>query len=141
MSGSIVAAGYADVDIINTIEGFPERHGLATVKSLSRALGGAALNCACDMAMLDRSLTVKPLAMIGNDEYGKYVTDRLAEYPNIDLSQMRRGGSTAFTNVLDEENTRVRTFLVYRGANALFDIDTVDPSSFTHLSSVVAFSS
>lgn len=129
MSGSIVAAGYADVDIINTIESFPERHGLATVKALSRALGGAALNCACDLAMLDRSLTVKPLAMIGDDEYGRYVVDRLGEHPNIDLSQMRRGGSTAFTNVLDEEHTRVRTFLVYRGANALFDIDTVDPSA------------
>lgn len=127
MAGSIVAAGYADLDIINTIESFPERHGLATVKSISRALGGAAMNCGCDLAMLDPSLTIKPLAVIGDDEYGGYILRRLSEHKNMDLSFLLTGGSTAFTNVLDEEDTRVRTFLVYRGANALFDVDSVDP--------------
>jgi sugar/nucleoside kinase (ribokinase family) len=126
MNGSIVVAGYADVDIIKTIDNFPDRHGLVSVLDIKRALGGAACNCALDLARLDPALTVRPLALIGEDEYGAHILSEYAKHPNIDISLIRRGGRTAFTDVLDEEKTRVRTFLVYRGANADFDVDTVD---------------
>jgi sugar/nucleoside kinase (ribokinase family) len=126
MSGCIVAAGYADVDIIKTIETFPQRHGLVSIKNISYALGGAACNCGLDLAMLAPEITVKPMAIIGNDDHGAYVTSKFDKCANIDQSLMIRGGSTAFTDVLDEADTRVRTFLVYRGANTRFDVDCVD---------------
>lgn len=126
MSGCIVAAGYADVDIIKTIETFPQRHGLVSIKNISYALGGAACNCGLDLAMLAPEITVRPMAVTGDDEYGAYVTSKFDKCPNIDQSLMLKGGSTAFTDVLDEADTCVRTFLVYRGANTRFDVDCVD---------------
>ena len=129
MKPSIVAAGFADVDIIKTIETFPERHGLVSITNITRALGGAAFNCGLDLARLAPDTTIKPLAIYGDDEYGAYVDEQLGMYPNIDMSLMQRGGNTGFTDVLDEAGTSVRTFLAYRGANAKFDVDTVDVDS------------
>lgn len=125
MNGSIVVAGYADVDIIKTIDNFPDRHGLVSVLEIRRALGGAACNCALDLARLDPALWVRPLAVIGEDEDGAYILSEYKKYKNIDTSLIQYAGRTAFTDVLDEAHTRVRTFLVFRGANAYFDVDTV----------------
>lgn len=126
MKASVVAAGYAGIDIIKTIEAFPDRHGLVSIKNIAKALGGAVCNCALDIARLSPETVVKPMAMYGNDEYGAYMESEFARQPNIDMSLMIRGGTTGFTDVLDEADTRVRTFLVYRGANARFDVDSVD---------------
>ncbi len=126
MNGSIVVAGYADVDILKTIDNFPDRHGLVSVLDIGRALGGAACNCTLDLARLDPTLPVRPLALVGDDEYGAYLFSEYEKFKNIDTSLVQRAGRTAFTDVLDEAKTRVRTFLVFRGANASFDVDTVD---------------
>lgn len=126
MSNAIVAAGYADVDIIKTIETFPDRHGLVGIQNISYALGGAACNCGLDLAMLAPEVTIKPMCIIGNDANGAYVTSKFDKCPNIDQSLILRGGETAFTDVLDEADTRVRTFIVYRGANTTFGVDSVD---------------
>lgn len=126
MKPSIVAAGYADVDIIKTIETFPDRHGLVSITNINRALGGAACNCGLDLAKLAPDTVIKPLAIYGNDEHGAFIDEKFAECPNIDTSLVVRKGSTGFTDVLDEADTSVRTFLCYRGANAMFDVDTVD---------------
>ena len=129
MKSSIVAAGYADVDIIKTIETFPERHGLVSIKNITYALGGAACNCGLDLAMLAPDTVIKPMGVYGNDEYGAFIDKYFAKCPNIDTSLMVRSGSTGFTDVLDEADTSVRTFLTYRGANSTFDVDTVDVDS------------
>lgn len=129
MRSAIVAAGYADVDMIKTIETFPERHNLVSITKITRALGGAACNCGLDLARLAPDVTIKPLAVYGNDAYGEYVDSRFAEYSNIDTSLIKKAGVTGFTDVLDEADTSVRTFLAYRGANSLFDVDTVDVES------------
>jgi len=126
MRSAIVAAGYADVDIIKTIETFPERHGLVSITNITRALGGAACNCGLDLAKLAPDTVIKPMAVYGDDEYGAFIDKYFAECPNIDASLMVKGGSTGFTDVLDEADTSVRTFLTYRGANSMFDVDTVD---------------
>ena len=125
MQKAVVAAGYADVDIIKTLETFPARHGLVNVQKITRALGGAACNCALDLARLSPETRVRPLAALGRDEYGAYMEDCFRQQPNIDLSLLIYGGETAFTDVLDEADTRVRTFLAYRGANKTFDVDSV----------------
>ena len=36
MPKAVVAAGYADVDIIKTLETFPTRHGLVNVQKITR---------------------------------------------------------------------------------------------------------
>ena len=126
MRNAIVAAGYADVDMIKTIETFPERHNLVSITKITRALGGAACNCGLDLARLAPDITIKPMAVYGSDAYGEYIDSRFAEYSNIDTSLIKKAGVTGFTDVLDEADTSVRTFLAFRGANSMFDVDTVD---------------
>ena len=126
MKSSIVSAGYAGIDIIKTIEAFPERHGLVSITNISMALGGAVCNCGVDMAKLSPETIIKPMAMYGDDQYGSYMMEELNKLPNMDTSLMIRDKTTGFTDVLDEAETKVRTFLVHRGSNSLFDVDTVD---------------
>lgn len=126
MKSSIVSAGYAGIDIIKTIETFPERHGLVSITNIAMALGGAVCNCGVDLAKLAPDTIIKPMAMYGDDEYGRYMMREMGAIPNMDTSLMIPGKSTGFTDVLDEADTRVRTFLVHRGSNSMFDVDTVD---------------
>lgn len=126
--GGIVCAGYAGADIIKTISAFPERHGLVSVTNIRASLGGAVCNCALDLARLSPETTVKPMANIGYDEYGAAIMSEFGKFPNIDTSLIRREGRTGFTDVLDEAATRVRSFLVYRGANADFGVESVNPA-------------
>lgn len=130
MKKGVVVAGYADLDLIKTIATFPNRHGLVETVNISEALGGAACSCSLDMALLEPETTVYPLAVVGNDAYGEEIIRRLSVPENIDLSLMRREGRTAFTDVLDEADTRVRTFLCFRGANKLLSEESIDPKEF-----------
>ena len=125
----IVVAGYAGLDLIKTIRNFPIRHGLVEMTNLSRALGGAVCNCGLDMARLEPDTTVYLLAVVGRDANGEEMLTRLAEQPNIDLTLIRREGETGFTDVLDEAETRVRTFICFRGANQLLSEEMIDPSA------------
>ena len=129
MKKGVVVAGYADLDIIKTISAFPTRHGLVEITGLNRALGGAACNCALDMARLEPETTVYPLALVGRDAYGDEMLERLGALQNIDLSLIRRMGETGFTDVLDEADTRVRTFVCFRGANKLLSEEMIDPAA------------
>ena len=128
MKKGIVVAGYADLDLIKTIRTFPAPHGLTEITGISRALGGAACNCSLDMALLEPETTVYPLAVIGRDAEGEYMMERLAAPKNIDLSLVLREGQTGFTDVLDAADTRVRTFICFRGANRLLSEDRIDPA-------------
>ena len=129
MKKGIVAAGYADLDLIKTIRSFPSRHGLVEMTHIARALGGAVCNCALDMALLEPETTVYPLAVVGRDDIGETLLRRLGAPKNIDLSLIRREGETGFTDVLDEEDTRVRTFICFRGANKLLSEEMIDPDA------------
>lgn len=129
MQKGVVVAGYADLDLIKTIRGFPVRHGLVEMTHLSHALGGAACNCSLDMALLEPETRVYPLAVVGSDANGDALLSRLSAPKNIDLSLIRRAGETGFTDVLDEADTRVRTFLCFRGANKLLSEEMIDPAA------------
>ena len=126
MRNNIVVAGYADVDIIKTTEGFPQPHGLNTVKAINYALGGAACNVGFDLARMDKNLPVKIYGAAGADGDGDKVVNAFREYPNIDVSKIRRRGRNAFTDVLTENDTRARTFLTFGGADATFGMDDVN---------------
>lgn len=129
MEKGIVVAGYAGLDLIKTIRSFPARHGLTEMTGIAQALGGAVCNCSLDMALLEPETTVYPLAVVGEDANGEELLRRLAIPRNIDLSLIRRQGETGFTDVLDEADTRVRTFICFRGSNKLLSEEMIDPAA------------
>ena len=57
---------------------------------------------------------------IGNDGYGDEIVKGLGKYKNIDTSLLRRGGQTAFSDVLSNIQTRERAFLTFTGDCAHF---------------------
>ena len=131
MNQGIAVAGNMIVDKIQVIRTFPVRQELSNILSVEDSLGGAACNVGMDLARLDPSLPVSILGCAGADEDGDKVLSAFRQHKNIDCSRIRRRGRNAFTDVLTEDETRVRTFLTYGGADATFcpedvDLDTLD---------------
>ena len=127
MKKGIAVAGNMIVDMLYPIDGFPKPGELTTITGdVSRSTGGCLCNDIIDLAALDGSLPLTALGRIGGDEAGDFVLEKLRAWPNIDLSQVKRGGTTSFTLVMADEITKQRSFYQCRGANADFceaDID------------------
>jgi len=123
----IAVAGNMIVDMLYPIDGFLKPGELTTiVRDMTRATGGCLCNDIVDLAALDPSLPLTALGRVGADEAGDFVLDRMREWPNIDLGQVRREGTTSYTLVMADEVTKQRSFFQCRGANAAFceaDID------------------
>ena len=126
MNRGIAVAGNMIVDYNKMIPVFPERNGLVKISRVFSSIGGAVNNVAQDLARLDPSLPLKAVGLIGRDPEGEEILRILRQYPNVDLSRVLFEGRTSFTDVLAEEVSKLRTFLMYPGGNALFGIDHID---------------
>lgn len=127
MNKGIAVAGNMIVDMLYPISGFPKPGELTTiVKDMTRASGGCLCNDIIDLAVLDPSLQLTALGRVGTDEAGDFLLDNMRTRPNIDLSQIKREGTTSYTLVMADEISKQRSFYQCRGANAAFceaDID------------------
>ncbi len=127
MRQGIAVAGNMSVDVLYPIQGLPGAGELTTIlDGISRTTGGALCNVIADLAQLDALLPLQALGRIGTDAEGDFVLDRMRAYANIDLSQVKRDGTTSFTAVMADTLTKQRTFFHYRGANAKFDVEDID---------------
>jgi sugar/nucleoside kinase (ribokinase family) len=79
-----------------------------------------------DLAVMDSALPLSALGRIGTDPEGDFVLEQLRRHPGIDLSMIRREGTTSFTAVMADEISKERTFFHYRGANARFCEEDID---------------
>ena len=127
MKKGIAVAGNMIVDMLYPINGFPRPGELTTIVSdMTRATVGCLCNDIIDMAALDPSLKLTALGRVGTDEAGNYLLEGMRVWPNIDLSQIKREGTTSYTLVMADEVSKQRSFYQCRGANAAFceaDID------------------
>jgi len=122
MRKGICIAGNLIVDHLYPVNGYPGIGELTTItEGISSSTGGAVCNVAMDLAALDTSLPVTALGLVGDDENGEYIVERLKKYKNINVSQIKKKGNTSFTSVFSDTVTKQRTFFHYRGANALLD--------------------
>lgn len=127
MREGICIAGNMIVDILYKTEAYPKKSELTTITDiLPRSTGGLACNVAMDLASLDPGLPLSVIGVIGDDPEGNFIENRFKQYKNIDLSGIKRKGSTSFTLVIEEGATNTRTFFHYRGANAVFCADHID---------------
>ena len=127
MNKGIAIAGNMIVDMLYPTNGLPRPGELVTITgNMTRSTGGCLCNDIIDLAALDPTLPLTALGRVGDDTEGDFVLSKLRPWPNIDLSQIRRGGTTSYTLVMADEVTKHRSFFVCRGANADFceaDID------------------
>lgn len=141
MRKGIAFAGTTAVDEIKKIEKYPKISELTTIKSISRSNGGAVTNCGISMAKIDPALPIEVIALLGDDEKGRFLQEVLANYPNIDQSQVKVLGDTPFTDVFQEESGQTRTFFAYKGNMALFDEQAINlknlKSSILHIAYIL----
>lgn len=130
MEKGIAVAGNLIVDQIKYIDRYPSPSTLGSITAVTRSLGGLVCNCTVDLAKLDRSIPLKAVGVVGQDDAGDYILQQLAAYPSIDIARVRRGGATSFTDVMTESDGR-RTFFQYRGANAQLCPDDFDFSELS----------
>lgn len=122
----IVVAGNIVVDNLYPIAGYPERGHLTTITDgIGQSVGGAVCNVGIDLKKLMPETEVYALGLVGNDESGDYAVNTMND-AGINTSLVYRNGSTSFTAVMSDINTKERTFFQYRGANAKFSEDSFD---------------
>jgi sugar/nucleoside kinase (ribokinase family) len=121
----IAFAGTIAVDEIKKIEKYPSKSELTTIKSVARSNGGAVSNCGISLAKIDPDLPIEVIALIGNDDKGEFLKEKLGQYKNINMNQVKVVGDTPFTDVVQDETDHARTFFTYRGNSVLFDENTI----------------
>jgi sugar/nucleoside kinase (ribokinase family) len=127
MKRGIAIAGNMIVDMLYPTNGLPRPGELVTITGeMTRSTGGCLCNDIIDLATLDPALPLTALGRVGDDEAADYVLDKLRACPNIDLGQVKRGGTTSYTLVMDDEVRKQRSFFQCRGANADFRESDID---------------
>ena len=127
MKKGICCAGNMVVDITYPISTWPRQGELAHItEGIQNSTGGAVCNTITDLARLDPQMHLVASGYAGHDAEGDFVLREMRNYPNIDLSQIRRNGRTAFTAVMSNNQTKERTFFYHAGANAYYCEDDVD---------------
>lgn len=125
----ITVAGNMILDVVKSIDKYPEQGMLAYISSSKRAIGGCAPNTATDLAVIDSTLPVSVIGRVGDDEYGRFLVDKLRS-KGIDVSDVivSSGADTSFTDVMSLP-TGERTFFNAKGANAMFAPEDIDITS------------
>ncbi len=124
---TFICAGNIKQDLIYEIERLPEEHEKVQAKTLNISSGGSASNTAYWLAQA--GLKVKMLAAIGDDHFGKIGLNSL-EKVGIDIKniQLLKNTTTGVTVVLSNSNSK--SMISYAGANALFDVNSLDQRIF-----------
>ena len=132
----VTIAGNILVDILHTVDEYPEISRLVNVLKLEKSVGGCVPNTIINLAKIDPSLYLSAIGKIANDENGRYVISEFNKY-GIDSSKIKISDSTStsFTNVIYDLKTAERTFFYNKGANVEFsmadiDIDALDTEFF-----------
>lgn len=120
LKDGITVAGSLIADVFHEIDTYPDQGLLVNVKERSQSIGGSG-NLILDLAKLDPELKIKVCSIVGKDEEGKHLLERLGEFKNIDTENITVDGRSAITIVMNAEDTKQRTFFVVPEANDKFD--------------------
>lgn len=124
MCRGIALAGNLIVDHIKTIDDYPKEGNLVSISSINKSVGGAPNNVGIDLSIIDKSIPLEVIGIVGDDGDGDYVINLLKE-KGLDTKGIKRDNAigTSFTDVMTVETTGNRTFYHYRGANSLLDVE------------------
>lgn len=130
----ITVAGSLIADVFYEIDTYPKESFLTNVRGTSMNVGGTG-NLILDLAKLDKNLTVKVCAALGDDERGVGIKEIFSKYPNIDIDNITFEGDSPTCMVMNAQDSKQRTFFFIAGATDAFDIsyinwDTIDTKIF-----------
>lgn len=126
----IAIAGNILVDVIHSLDKFPEKNMLANILDTSYAVGGCVPNTIIDIAQIDSEVPLFAIGKIGNDKNGGYVLSQLQKYGiNVSGIKIEKDGFTSEDLVMTDSRNGERTFFYSRGTSGTFDIDDLDVSS------------
>lgn len=123
--GGIVCAGNWIVDIVHTIDQWPDKNDLSRIRNATRGMGGGAANVFVNLAGLKPDLPLFPVGCIGDDDYGEFIIRHCKEL-GASSSGLRRIADlpTAHTHVMNVPGDS-RTFFYAGGANDVFSDEHV----------------
>ena len=126
MRNGIFCSGIWVVDFIKFIDEYPAIEKLTSIHQVDQNGGGASFNVLLNLRALDPNIPLFASGLIGNDDPGKYLTQKLTE-KNIACSELitREGLATSYTDVMVEKTTGRRTFFHFKGANSKLDVDDI----------------
>jgi ribokinase len=124
--GSVVLLGDINVDVLMTIDAYPEQGGDGMANRLDMQVGGGTINSAFTLTRF--GVTAIPLVCTGEDIWAAYLMDRLAP-SGLDMRYIcaRPGVTTGLTFIAVSPGGE-RTMFSYRGANSAFRPEDVDES-------------
>lgn len=126
----ICTLGNLIVDLQYQAASYPKRGELAKIQGTrGRAVGGLACNTALSLSMLDPSLPIMVQGVLGEDAEGRYIRSVFAAHKNIDTTYILQGEETAYTLVINDAQSKERTFFTSMGSGDLLRADSVDVST------------
>lgn len=122
----VAVAGSLVADVLKMISYYPEKGMLADIADVSYGIGGCVSNTTVGVKKLDPSIEVKSIGLVGKDDKGQFLKEKLEEY-GIDTSRIQETASseTSFSDVMTVKETGERTFFHHRGACCEFDEETL----------------
>lgn len=132
----IAVAGNLNADIIKLIDGYPAEGMLVNIRECTLGVGGACSNTVIDLAALDGTLKLYAYGRVGNDEYGRFIRDKIAAAGvNTGGIKVSDGSPTTYNDVMTSMKSGGRTFFYKKGASSLFSPEDIvpDPSKYSML--------
>lgn len=123
---SIAFAGDILVDRVNEIDHFPQLETLANIKKHTQSVGGCVPCTAVNLAKIDQTIPISVWGCVGDDAYGRYVSEVLRQY-NINVSPITvlANSNTGFCEVMADPEGE-KTYFYSKGANSLFGPEHID---------------
>jgi len=129
----ILTGGTWCVDRNLLVDNWPAENGRADILEADQAGGGSGCNLAIDVHKLDPALPVATIALVGDDEDGRFLM-RLADDNGVERSRMQTTGAvqTDYTIAFASLPTGRRTHISYFGSSNLLTPDHFDFTGLTH---------
>jgi sugar/nucleoside kinase (ribokinase family) len=123
----VTVIGCVQVDLVLTpVDALPPAGASAFVDEMSLRVGGAGANTA--LALAEVGVTPRLVGAVGDDHFGRWILDRLAEFDLADDIAVEPGAPTGLT-VAAEAPHRERAFLTYLGVTGTATEAIVPPET------------
>ena len=123
----LLAWGNWIIDQVKMIDVYPQPEQLANIRGQSEGTGGAPYNVLVDLARSRAPFPLMGAGLVGKDALGDHILKTCRQY-KIDARQIgvTPKAPTSYTDVMTELGHGRRTFFHARGANALWNAETLD---------------
>ena len=123
----VLAGGNWIIDQVKLVDVYPQQEQLANISGQSQGTGGSPFNLLVDLAKLGAEFPLSAAGLVGDDETGETILN-ICRGNGIDTTELTKtkAAPTSYTDVMTVTSTGKRTFFHNRGANAIWDGESLD---------------